>query len=262
MSERIMKTLRLISVLLLAAVLFCLPAAAKGGIETRSYSYSADASEVDVYEVFLPVYENDAVDIALSGENADWYFYYENVYRNTEKWMNFSSAVTVDNAPALPGALSAALNGTKAVLLDFRDSDLYPGPAEVTVHAGLPAAPCALYEYAANGTDVSLIPVVRALTPSADGSVTLTLTEAHDFLVLSSPDDSVTAALDAFTPAVSVDNTADAGTVIRTVVFTVLAALILAGLLCLVTVKLLKAKRDAKKKLPAKASGGKKGKRN
>lgn len=262
MSERMMKTLRLLSVLLLAAVLFCLPAAAKGGIETRAYTYSADAPEVDVYEVFLPVYENNAVDIALSGENADWYFYYENVYRNTEKWMNFSSAVTVDDAPALPDALSAALNGTKAVLLDFRDNDLYPGPAEVTVYAGLPAASCALYEYVTNGTEVSLIPVVRALTPSADGFITLTLTEAHDFLVLSSPDNTVTAALDAFTPSVSVTNTADAGTVIRTVVFAVLAALILAGLLCLVTVKLLKAKRGAKKKLPAKASGGKKGKKN
>ena len=262
MSECMMKTLRLISVLLLAACLLCLPAAAKGGIETRAYSYSADAPEVDVYEVFLPVYEADAVDIELSGDNADWYFYYENVYRNTEKWMNFSSAVTVDTAPALPGALSAALGGTKAVLLDFCDNDLYPGPAEVTVHAGLPAAPCALYEYVTNGTEVSLIPVVRALTPSADGSVTLTLTEAHDFLVLSSPDDAVTAALDAFTPSVSVENTADTGTVIRTVVFTVLAALILAGLLCLVTVKLLKAKRDAKKKLPAKASGTKTGKKN
>lgn len=224
---------------------------AEGDIGSHSYSYTADAPVVPVHEVFLSVYDASPADIEITGTNAHFLFYYENVYRNTEKWVDFSSKVDVVGSPALPQPLSDALSGKNIVLLDFRDGDIYPGTAAITLNTGLSGTHCALYEYTeADGAPI-LTPAAVPLTPSDDGTVSLALTEAHDFLLIAEPDDALLSSLSVFVPDVTLQKDSDSGDILRTVIIAAVIALAFAAVIYFITLRILKAKRRKAKEASA-----------
>ncbi|MBQ8577973.1 MAG: hypothetical protein IJ449_08465 [Clostridia bacterium] len=253
---------RAVLVLLVCAVLSLSAFAADGGDgtpEVLTYTYTDDAPEVDAPRLFLAIYDGE-YDIRIEGARASWTFYYENIFRTTDKWREFSSAVSV-NALSSSGAdsgFAAALAGEDAYLLDFRDGDLYPGTADVEIQlsdvlsAGIGYA---VYEYLddGNGT-VSVRPIAENLMLSSDGKLSLTLTEAHDFLIAVRTE-TLDAALSAYayTPTVAEsDDGFFAGAGIGWIVFFTAVGVVLVVLGgYLVTVHIMKKKRKAmQKKLP------------
>ena len=246
------------SLVLLLTLLFLLPVCA-GDIEEKTYTFTKDDPIVPVRDIFLSVYDNDPVDIKISGDGTVFRFQYENVFRNTEMWMDFSTEIAVNPSPILPDSLSAALDGAEVLMIDFRDGDYYPGTAEISFPAGKAGASYALYEYGLlNGTPV-VIPAVRNLSADADGLLHLTLTEAHDFLLIPEPADTVCKALEPFVPHVDPDKgkeEEDPNAALKTMILSAVIALVLACVIYFITRKILRAKRrkeeEVKKALTAK----------
>ncbi len=265
-----MKTFRrILPILLLCAMLLPMTAFASDTPEVLTYSYTDDAPEVDTQSLFLSVYE-EVCDIRIEGTRASFHFFYENIFRSTEKWHNFSSAVAVlplkDAGAALSSEIAGALNGETAYFVDFRDGDIYPGTASVTVRADdvLDAsAVYALYEYVPGiiaseetaGTAASVRPIARGLSLGADGALSLTLTEAHDYLLVAQSDtDAGALTAYVYTPDYDAGGGFFAGANIGWIVFFVIVGL---GIACLViyfvTVGvLMKRRKNRKKAIPAK----------
>ncbi|MBR5869679.1 MAG: hypothetical protein IKZ09_01460 [Clostridia bacterium] len=261
-----MNSIRRILPLMLAAVMLLLSLAvyASDMPEVLTYTYTDDDPLVDPQQIFLAVYD-EVCDIRIEGARASFDFFYENIFRSTEKWRTFSSAVGVKALSEAKDAVSAeiagALGGETAYFVDFRDGDMYPGTASVSVRADdvLDAsAAYLLYEYipAAAGTEkaAQVRPVATGLSLGADGALSFTLTEAHDYLLVVQTADAE-AALSAYvyTPDYDAGGGFFGGANLGWIVFFVIVGLGLAGLVIyLVTVKVLlkrrKAVRTVKKK--------------
>ncbi len=269
-----MKILRRMIPHLLCGILFLsLTILADETPKVLTYSYTDDASEVDTQQLFLSVYD-EVRDIRIEGERASFHFFYENIFRSTEKWRAFSASVGVlplgDAGAAVSQDIVSALNGENAYFIDFRDGDHYPGTASVTVRADDvvdASAVYALYEYVPGviaseetaGKPASVRPIARGLSLGADGALALTLTEAHDYLLVAQSEtdaDALTAYV--YTPDYDAGGGFFAGANIGWIVFFVLVGLGLVGLVIyLVTVKvIMKRRKNRKKALPA--SGAKK----
>ena len=252
--------------LMLATMMLAAPATvhASDTPEVLTYTYTDDAPEVDAGQLFLAIYDG-VCDIRIEGERAVFHFFYENIFRSTEKWRAFSSAVGVmpltDAGSAVSAEIAGALGGEAAYFIDFRDGDVYPGTASVTVRADDvvdPAATYALYEYIPGviasedvaGTAASVRPIANGLSVGEDGCVAFTLTEAHDYLLIAQTE-TAAAALSAYvyTPDYDAGGGFFAGANIGWIVFFVIVGLALAGLVIyLVTVKVIMKRRKAQKK--------------
>ena len=259
---------RILPLLLCCFICLTVTAFADGAPEVLTYTYTDAAPEVDAGQLFLPIYE-EVCDIRVEGERAVFHFFYENIFRSTEKWRSFSAAVGVmplsDAGAAVSSEIAGALAGETAFFIDFRDGDVYPGTASVSVRADDildTAGSYALYEYipgvtAAEDGGVSRAPSVRpiasSLTLGADGCVSFTMTEAHDYLLVAASE-RASAALTAYvyTPEYDAGGGFFAGANIGWIVFFVLVGLALAGLVIyLVTVKIMmKRRKQQKKALP------------
>ena len=255
-------------VLLMLAILLAPAALAADTPECLTYSYTDAAPEVDAPQVFLAMYDG-VCDIRIEGERATYMFFYENIFRSTEKWRPFSAAVGVkplSEAGASVSAEIAAASGSDAYLIDFRDGDYYPGTASVSVRVDdviNASGSYALYEFvpgviASDGGEnraAALRPIMRGLSVGADGCVSFTMTEAHDFILVRD-DEAVVTALSAYAYVPDYDTPAGffAGANIGWIVFFVIVGLALIGLVIyLVTVKILMKRRKSQKKgLPAK----------
>ncbi len=264
-----MKILRRLLPILLCGILLLTPTVfADGTPTTLTYTYTDDAPEVDAPQLFLSVYD-EVCDIRIVGERATFHFFYENIFRSTEKWRAFSASVGVlplaDAGASVSQDIAGALNGENAYFIDFRDGDYYPGTASVTVRAddvADGAAVYALYEYIPGviaseeneGRAASVRPVARGLSLGADGSLAFTMTEAHDYLLVAQSEtdaDALTAYV--YTPDYDAGGGFFAGANIGWIVFFVLVGLALLGLVIyLVTVKVIMKHRKNQKKLPKK----------
>ncbi len=251
---------KLLSLLLLCILmLISVCAAASDAPEVLTYTYTEDAPEVDAQKLFLSVYE-DVCDIRIESPDAVFHFFYENIFRSTEKWHSFSSAVGVlplaDAGAAVSAEIMGALSGETAYFVDFRDGDVYPGTASVTVRGdGVfdPSAVYALYEYVPGviaseetaGKAASVRPIARGLSLGADGALALTMTEAHDYLlVVQSETDADALTAYVYTPEYDAGGGFFAGANIGWIVFFVIVGLGLIGLVIyLVTVKVLLKRR-------------------
>ena len=258
-----MKTFtKLLSLLLLCMLMLGAVCTASDTPEVLTYTYTEDAPEVDAQKLFLSVYE-DVCDIRIESPDAVFHFFYENIFRSTEKWHSFSSAVGVlplaEAGAAVSTEITKALAGETAYFVDFRDGDFYPGTASVTVHGdGVldPSAVYALYEYVPGviaseetaGKAASVRPIARGLSLGADGALALTLTEAHDYLlVVQSETDADALTAYVYTPDYDAGGGFFAGANIGWIVFFVIVGLGLAGLVIyLVTVKVILKKRQKK----------------
>ena len=155
---------------------------------------------------------------------------------------------------ALEPAIVTALSGAAAYYIDFRDGDLYPGTAVVTVAladiADLTAA-YLLYEVEPDGT---LRAIADGLSLGTDGMLSLTLTEAHDFLLVTAAEETAAAlSAYAYVPDYEVEDGFFAGANIGWIVFfIVLGLLLVCGAVYLITVRVIKKKRKAAKQLPSK----------
>lgn len=256
---------RLIGLLFLAVFLCMTAAAADDTPEMLTYSYTDDAPEVDAQALFLAMYDG-VCDIRITGERADFTFFYENIFRSTEKWRPFSAKVDVlsltDAADRVSADILAAAAG--GYVIDFRDGDVYPGTASVSVRADdiVPVdGRYTLYEYipgvlsedTETAAPASVRLIAQGLTLGADGCVSFTLTEAHDYLLV--PDNAeASAALSAYAyvPQYDAGGGFFAGANIGWIVFFVIVGLGLVGLVIyLVTVKvIMKRRRQQKKALP------------
>lgn len=264
-----MKSICRILPLLLCGVMLLLSAAVSAADlpEVLTYTYTDDAPEVDAGQLFLPIYE-EVCDIRVEGERAVFHFFYENIFRSTEKWRTFSSAVGVmpltEAGAAVSSEIAGALAGETAYFIDFRDGDVYPGTASVSVRTDDivdASGSYALYEYIPGVTAeedgvsraASVRPIASGLTPGSDGCISFTLTEAHDFL-LTAESENVSAALTAYVyvPDYDAGSGFFAGANIGWIIFFVVVGLALVGLLIyLVTVKvIMKRRRQQRKTLP------------
>jgi len=260
-----MNSLRRILPLVLAVLMLTLSFSVQASDtpEVLTYTYTDDAPLVDSQKLFLAIYE-DVCDIHIEGERADFHFFYENIFRSTEKWREFSAAVSVlplTDADALISAeIAGALGGETAYFVDFRDGDVYPGTASVTVRVNdvLDASVVyALYEYIPGviasdeneGKAASVRPIARGLSLGEDGALSLTLTEAHDYLLVAQSEtdaDALTAYV--YTPDYAVASGFFAGANLGWIVFFVIVGLGLIGLiLYLVTVKVVMKRRKNRK---------------
>ncbi len=258
-----MKTFpKILSLLLLCILMLGTVCTASDTPEVLTYTYTEDAPEVDTENIFLSVYE-DVCDIRIEGVRASFHFFYENIFRSTEKWRSFSSAVGVlpltEAGAAVSAEIAGALTGETAYFVDFRDGDFYPGTASVTVSCdGVldPSAVYALYEYVPGliaseetaGKAASVRPIARGLSLGADGALALTLTEAHDYLlVVQSETDADALTGYVYTPEYDAGGGFFAGANIGWIVFFVIVGLGLVGLVIyLVTVKVIMKKRQKK----------------
>ena len=252
-------------VLLLLCMLMLLPTAvfASDTPTVHSYSFTDADAEVDAQQIFFAVYD-EVCDIRIAGEDAEFYFFYENIFRSTEKWRSFSASVDVvpltDAAARVSGEIANALSGKQAYFVDFRDGDVYPGTASVSVRADDvldTAAVYALYEYIPGviaseesaGRAASVRPVASGLSLGEDGALSLTMTEAHDWLLVAQTDADVLSAY-VYTPDYDAGGGFFAGANIGWIVFFVVVGLGLAGfVIYLVTVKVIMKRR--RKHLPA-----------
>lgn len=264
-----MKTFSRILPVLFLCMMLILPmtVSASDTPEVLTYTYTDDAPEVDAQSLFLAVYE-EVCDIRIEGTRASFHFFYENIFRSTEKWNTFSSAVGIlpltEAGASVSSEIVGALQGETAYLIDFCDGDFYPGTASVTVRADdvLDAsAVYALYEYVPGviaseetaGKPASVRPIARGLKLGADGALALTMTEAHDYLLVAQSEtdaDALTAYV--YTPDYDAGGGFFAGANIGWIVFFVLVGLGLVGLVIyLVTVKvIMKRRKQQKKALP------------
>ena len=258
----------------LAVLMLAVPAAvhASDTPEVLTYTYTDDAPEVDAGQLFLPIYEK-VCDIRIEGERAVFHFFYENIFRSTEKWRTFSAAVGVkplsEAGDAVSSEISGALGGANAYFIDFRDGDVYPGTASVTVRTDDIAdtsAVYALYEYIPGVTasedtaarPAQVRPIANGLSVGEDGCVSFTMTEAHDYLLAVQSEETVSALTAyVYTPDYDAGGGFFAGANIGWIVFFVIVGLGFAGLVIyLVTVKVIMKRRKAQKK--ALASNNKK----
>lgn len=266
-----MKSIRKILPVMLAVLMLVLPFAvhASDTPEVLTYTYTDAAPEVDATALFLPIYEK-VCDIRIEGERAVFHFFYENIFRSTEKWRTFSAAVGVmplaEAGAAISSEITGALGGADAYLIDFRDGDVYPGTASVTIRADdvvNTSGEYALYEYipgvmASEDTaarPAQVRPIANGLSLGADGCVSFTLTEAHDYLLVAQSEQTVSALTAyVYTPDYDAGGGFFAGANIGWIVFFVVVGLGLVGLLIyLVTVKvIMKRRRSRKKALSAK----------
>ena len=249
---------------LLLAVLLASTALAADTPECLTFCYTDAAPEVDAPQVFLAIYDG-VCDICIEGERASYTFFYENIFRSTEKWRPFSSAVGVkplSEAGASVSAEIAGASGTDAYVMDFRDGDYYPGTASVSVRVDdvVDASKTyALYEFVPGliasdegeeDSAAALRPIARGLSVGADGCISFTMTESHDFILVRDDEATVTAlSAYAYVPDYAAPTGLFAGANIGWIVFFVLVGLALIGLLIyLVTVKVLMKRRKSKKK--------------
>ncbi|MBO4229882.1 MAG: hypothetical protein J5938_06000 [Clostridia bacterium] len=189
------------------------------------YHFSEDDSVVPVYDLFLSVYEKDRTDIRLICGETEWFFSCDNVFRNTQKWADFSASVRVIPNPELPEALPESVASREIFLIDFRDGDLFPGPAEISLPAGSSGTEYSLVEVAVSEAGhLVLTPVAEHISPDSDGILTLTLTEAHDFLLI--PGDP--GPLSSYAPQVTIPAAGNSFLTVLISVLIVLAAALLA----------------------------------
>ncbi|MGM9625179.1 MAG: hypothetical protein ACI3XM_05670 [Eubacteriales bacterium] len=256
-----MKTIRNRLLLFLGAVLllfgaFPLTAAAEEGSPVLvTYTFTDDAPVVNVSDIFLPIYE-EKQDIKIAGERVEWTFFYENIFRSTEKWRDFSSSVSMlplDASDADDG-LKNALSVEQAYLLDFRDGDVYPGTASLAVFLGDVLdgdKSYSVYETVrSEDNGISLRPIADGLRLSGEGKVSFTLTEAHDMLFIETSDTVQTAVSDfLYVPAIA--ETDDGGfedaDIGWTIFFTVVGVILAVLVLYIITVRIWKKKRAGDK---------------
>ena len=213
---KMMKTARrvllLLSVVLIAACAVTPVCAAEDSPQTPqilTYTYTEDAPTVRPTELFTNVYEI-LCDIQIDGVGAVWYFNYENVFLSTERWRDFSALVTIRplSETAAAKEIVDTLSGTAAYLIDMKDGDSYPGTATVDFEIGEVAdvsLSYTVYEYRQNKDgSASLAEIVRSISPDADGILSFALTEAHDFLVVQTSEET-DAALSAYAYVPSID---------------------------------------------------------
>ena len=255
-----MKSNKRILPVLLAVLMLFLPVAvhASDMPEVLTYTYTDAAPEVDAAQLFLAVYDG-VCDISIEGERASFCFFYENIFRSTEKWRTFSSSVGVmpaaDAADVISAEIAGALAGERAYFIDFRDGDVYPGTASVDVRVGDVADAADIPAAEQTGDAAQLRPIAGGLRLGEDGVLSLTMTEAHDYLlVVQSEQASAALTAYAYTPDYDAGGGFFAGANIGWIIFFVIVGLGLAGLVIyLVTVKvLMKRRRNQKKSLPAK----------
>jgi len=252
-----MKTASKLLLLLLPLLLLTglLPVSAEDLPKQLTYTFTDDAPEVNAQELFLSIYDGEC-DIRIEGARASWDFFYENIFRSTDKWRTFSASVGVVPAAesALEPVIVTALSGAAAYYIDFRDGDLYPGTAVVTValaDIADPAAAYLLYEVVPDGT---LRAIADGLSLGNDGMLSLTLTEAHDFLLAAASEETAAAlSAYAYVPDYEAADSFFAGANIGWIVFFIVIGLLLVGgAIYLVVVRVIQKKRKAAIKLAAK----------
>lgn len=258
-----------LSVLLAAALLFLLAPAvfADETPDRLVFNYTDESPEVDAPQVFMAIYDQ-VCDIRIEGERASFTFFYENIFRSTEKWRAFSAAVGVLPLTDASDAVTAEIRSAagSGYFIDFRNGDVYPGTASVSVRVGdvIPAdGSYALYEYipgvlsedTETAVPPSVRPIARGLSLGADGCVSFTLTEAHDYLLIPDTEGAVGAlSAYAYQPQYAADAGFFAGANVGWIVFFAVVGLALIGLVIyLVTVKvIMKRRKQQEKALPAK----------
>lgn len=266
-----MKSIRNILPLVLAVLMLALSFAvyASDTPKVLTYTYTDAAPEVDAGQLFLAIYE-DVCDIRIEGERAAFHFFYENIFRSTEKWRTFSAAVGVkplsEAGAAVSSEIAGALSGEAAYFIDFRDGDVYPGTASVSVRADdivSASETYMLYEYIPGVTTseesaarpAQVRPIASGLSVGADGCIAFTLTEAHDYLLVEQSETAASALTAyAYTPDYDAGGGFFAGANIGWIVFFVIVGLGLIGLVIyLVTVKVILKRRKQQKKSLTKA---------
>ena len=259
-----MKSIKRILPILLAVLMLVVPAAvhASDTPKVLTYTYTDAAPDVDAGQLFLAIYE-DVCDIRIEGERAAFHFFYENIFRSTEKWRTFSAAVGVKSlseaGAAVSSEIAGALSGETAYFIDFRDGDVYPGTASVSVRADdivSSSETYMLYEYIPGVTaseesaarPAQVRPIASGLSVGADGCIAFTLTEAHDYLLVVQSETAASALTAyAYMPDYDAGGGFFAGANIGWIIFFVIVGLGLAGLVIyLVTVKVIMKKRQKK----------------
>ncbi len=257
-----MKPKKFISVLLLCFMtcLTVLQLAAADNPELFVHTFTDASPEVDTQTLFLPIYEAPC-DIRIVGERVTWTFLYENIFRSTEKWRNFSAKADVLklSSPPYPSDLAEAM--ASGYLIDFRDGDIYPGTAQVDIILAdvfesevLPQLSVFSCAKDADGR-IGIRAIAENLKPKAGGVLSLTLTEAHDLLIL--PTENSAYAKDVFAGYTVTVDTAPGGffggaALVWIVFFTAVGIGLVILVAYLVTVKILKKKRKAQKQLTQK----------
>ncbi len=245
--------------LCLLTFLLLLPLCAADTPKQIVHTVSDDAPEVDAQTLFLPIYEG-ACDIRIEGARVSWTFLYENIFRSTEKWRTFSAKVDVKPVSAADYPTDLAEAMASGYLVDFRDGDVYPGTAAVDIRLDdifgdhIPPLSVFAAAIAEDGT-VSIRPIAEHL-PVKDGILTLTLTEAHDLLVLPT-EQSILAkdVFDAYTKEMTVRASGGffgGASLVWIVFFTAIGVGLAILVIYLITVKIVKKKRTAQKTLTAK----------
>lgn len=243
-----MKYCRILSALLCVLLLSSAampPLAAKSGAEAFTYTYTDDSPIVDTQSVFLSVFDTEK-DFDIRGARASWYFFYDNIHHSTNTWAPFSTSVTVGKSENTH--LTEALTDTAAYLIDLRDGDTYPGPAELMIPVsditGDGVFHLFRYEEAPDGKPV-LTPLVKNLALDKNGAFTITVTAAHDFLLV--PADVAEDTLQPFylsTPLQSEASALSSASLTQTVIFIAIALALVLFLIYAITVKVLKKKRQ------------------
>ena len=271
-----MKTiLRLVPVLLLCFVLTAVGICGEDGDETmrvtKTYQYTKENAVVSVKDTVIrdlnEVTEISPVDFIFEGEGVTFVIPYENIYRETAKYINydeegnvvgyrdFTAAVTVTDV-ADTAALPASLHVCDGCFLDFADGESYPGLTRLSAELGKEygGKTVSIYTVTGEGDGISLCPAVKGLFLSVDGVLSLDVTESHDYLVLVGD----TAAADKYVYPVVMRDDPGLGTV--PIILIAVGAVVLCAIVAWIAVRFTSPKRmiERAKQTDAKEKKGRK----
>ena len=167
---------------------------------TQEYTYGGTDTVVSVRDTVIKdlneIPETVGVDFLFRGENVEFFLDYSMIYHDLTRFIDyneagdvigyrdFTAAVEIGDAREV-SRLPDALRTEGGYFLDFADGETYPGLMRMTVRLGEGAAgPMLLYTVENSGEEISLVPAANGFYPGEDGTLTLCVTESHDYLVL------------------------------------------------------------------------------
>ncbi len=227
-------------------------------VTVRTHTYSAGAPVVTAAEVFRSVYEEEA-DIEILGPGTSFYFFYENIFRSTEKWVDFSALVPLTAPAGVDEGFLSAIASTEAVVVDFRDGDIYPGTVQITVDVSdflASEESFSLYHYYVGEDKKVLLRPIASSMKASDGVLRLTMTEAHDYLLVKEgAEGAIDLSAYCYTPKVEREGFFAGANLGWILFFGVMGIALVALVIYLVTMKVITSRRNKKKALPKKRKG-------
>lgn len=209
---------RMIFCLLGTAIALSLCAIGAFAAESVLWEYTVDPAQptVNANNVITEALNSEdaqtPVDVLIHGVGAEWYIAYDNIFKNTGRWVEFTGAVeTTDvSESALPEKIRKIGQQAQALFVDMPDGEYYPGTAQVDIE--LPQEWAGkrvdLYEVlpadASDQTDAdtqsteeqerTLSALVADLAIGEDARLCQMLTESHDYLLICAQDRDAAAA--------------------------------------------------------------------